>query len=137
LLTAEVHPAPQPNAGKLAITFDQSCEWQINLTDLRAQFAPASPNNFAPKQKSLREGASPQSASDYAIENLININQPFTLRILVKSTDKLGGTLIDAEIASHRTMIAFRPDLQVTALHFRLESLTLKNLQISPCAKKQ
>ncbi len=133
LLTGEIHPT-QPSSGKLAISFQQSCEWQINLADLRAQFAPASPDHFAPQQKSLREGAAPQNAADYAIENLTNVNQPFAFRILVKSTAKLGGSLIDAEIASHRTMLNFRPDLLINSIHLRLESLMLQNLTISALA---
>jgi hypothetical protein len=41
------------------------------------------------------------------------MDQPFTLRILIKRDSQLGGTLIDCEIADQRTMLSFRPDVWV------------------------
>ena len=60
------------------------------------------------------------------------MDQPFTVRVIVKSDDKLGGALIDAEIAGQRTMLTYRADLRVKKLLFRLENAELRNVQIAP-----
>jgi hypothetical protein len=102
------------------------CELQINLDGQRAQFGPAVLGRFAGREKSLREGG---SAS--AIENIPGVDGPFLVRVLVKGDDKLGGSVIDAEIAGQRTLISYRPDLIVKKLAFRTEGTELKNVQIS------
>jgi hypothetical protein len=124
--------------GKIGLSFlpengeQGSCELQLSLDDLRAQFGPCSLNAFAGRQKSLREGTSPAGGGNYAIENLLGVEQPFTVRVIVKSDDKLGGALIDAEIAGQRTMLTYRADLRVKKLHFRLENAELRNVQVAP-----
>jgi hypothetical protein len=52
--------------------------------------------------------------------------------VLVKGCDKLGGSLMDAEIAGQRTMISYRPDLTVQKLVFRTEGVELKDVQLAP-----
>ncbi len=89
-------------------------------------------NSFAGKTKSLREGEGPHHVGNYAIENLIGVDTPFTVRVIVKSDDKIGGSLIDAEIAGQRTMIAYRAGLTVKNMIFRTEGVELKNVQIAP-----
>jgi hypothetical protein len=137
LLTFDVQPAAA-QGGKLGLCFlpdngeQAACELQIRLDDQRAQFSPGSLNGFARGQKSLREGGAPQSAGNYAIEHLIGVDKPFTLRVVVKGDDKLGGSLIDAEIAGQRTLISYRPELSVRKMVFRTEGLELKNLQVAP-----
>lgn len=137
LLEFTVQPAGAKK-GKIGLSFlpengeQCSCELQLRLEDLRAQFGPGSLNGFAGNQKSLREGGNPHSGGNYAIENLIGVDQPFTVRVIVKSDDKLGGALIDAEIAGQRTMLAYRADLLVKKLLFRLENAELRNVQVAP-----
>jgi hypothetical protein len=137
MLVFQVRPAAA-NAGKVAVSFlpesgeQASCELQIRLDDLRAQFAHASLSDFAGSQKSLREGGSPQQVGDYAIENLLGLDGPFTVRVIVNCSDKIGGSLVDAEIAGRRTMISYRPDLAVKKLVFRAERAEIANLQIAP-----
>jgi hypothetical protein len=132
ILEFKVYPA-QAMKGRLAITFlpengeQASCELQIRLEDLRAQFATGSLNGFAEPEKSLREGGGPQS-----IENLIGVGQPFTVRVIVNGSDKFGGSIVDAEIAGQRTMITFRPDLAVRKMLFRVEGIELQEIQIAP-----
>jgi hypothetical protein len=137
LLTFDVqHTASEK--GRLGISFlsdqgeEPSCELQIRLDDKRAQFAPRSLNGFASLQKSLREGGAPESGGNYAIENLIDVARPFSVRIIVKGDDKLGGSLIDTEIAEKRTMISYRADLFVRKLLWRLEGVELTNVQVAP-----
>jgi len=137
LLVFDVQPA-QAKQGKFGISFHPengehpSCELQVQLDKARAQFGPGSLKNFAGPQKSLREGGRLAAVGDYAIENLIGVDQPFTVRVIVKSSNKIGGSLVDAEIAGQRTMISYRPDLAVGKLLLRTEGVELKNVQIAP-----
>lgn len=136
LLTFNVQPA-EAKKGKFGISFlpedgeRAACELQIRLGDMHAQFAPGSLKNFAGNQKSLREGGAPQHAGNYAIENLIGVDQPFTVRVIVKGCEKIGGSLIDAEIAGQRTMISYRGDLTVKKMVFRTEGVELRNVQLA------
>jgi hypothetical protein len=140
MLVFDVEPAEGEN-GKFSISFlpangeQAACELQISIDDRRAQFGPGSLNNFAGIQNSLREGGAPHKAHNFAIENLIDVDKPFKIRVIVKSSDKIGGSLIDAEIAGKRTMISYRPDLAVKKILFRTEGIELKNIQIAPLKK--
>ncbi|MFO1501663.1 MAG: hypothetical protein U1G07_25330 [Verrucomicrobiota bacterium] len=137
MLSFDVRPAT-PSAGKLGILFRpengdaDSCELQIAPGDGRAQFAHGSLDQFARREKSLREGGAPQHAGNYAIEHLLGVGQPFHVRVIVQSTDKLGGSLVDAEIAAQRTMISYRPGLAVNKLLFRTDGVAVQNVQIAP-----
>jgi hypothetical protein len=137
MLVFNVRPAVA-NGGKVAVSFlpeggeQASCELQIRLDDLRAQFGHGSLNNFAGSQKSLRDGGAPQQVGDYAIENLIGLDGPFTARVIVKECDKIGGSLVDAEIAGRRTMLSYRADLAVKKMVFRAEGAEIGNVQIAP-----
>ena len=131
MLVFNVQPA-EVKKGKVGVSFlptsgeQASCELQIRLDDLRAQFGPGSLSHFASDGKSLREGGGP-----HVIENLIGVDRPFIVRVIVKSCDKIGGSLIDAEIAGQRTMISYRPDLTVKKMVFRMEGVELKNVQMA------
>ena len=137
MLDFTVQPA-EAKKGRVGISFlpesgeDLVCELQLDLHGLRAQFAPGTENGFAGSEKSLREGGNPQSARNYAIENLIGVAGPFRVRVIVKGDDKIGGSLVDAEIAGRRTMISYRPDLTVRKLVFRTEGVVLKDVQMLP-----
>lgn len=136
MLTFEVVPS-QSSANRLGIVFQQedgqnACEWQIRPSDRQAQFASASTNGFAPAEKSLRQGGDPSGAFNYAIENLPEQDKPFTVRLIVKGSDKYDGTLIDAEIAGQRTMISYRPNLTVDKMLFNMEGVQLRNVKVAP-----
>lgn len=137
LLSFDVFPTTA-NSGKIGISFlpgegtDKGCEFQLRLDELIAQYGNASFSGFAEPEKSLRQGGQPQGARNYAIEKLMGIDEPFTVRIVVKYTDKLGGVLIDSEIAEKRTMITYRPDLSVKKLMFRTDNVNIKNIAIAP-----
>ncbi|MCE5308895.1 MAG: hypothetical protein LLG20_14750 [Acidobacteriales bacterium] len=137
LLAFHVRPS-EAKKGRFRISFmpgngDQAsgCELQIRLDDQRAQFGSASANDFACDEKSLREGGAPQGARNYAIENLIGVDKPFTVRVIVKGSAKIGGSLVDAEVAGQRTMISYRPELTVKNLVFHTEGVELTNVQIA------
>jgi hypothetical protein len=132
MLVFKVQPA-EAKKGKFAISFlpengeQAACELQIRLDERRAQFGPGSLNHFAGPEKSLRQGG-----GAHAIENLLGVDEPFTVRVIVKGSEKLGGSLIDAEIAGQRTMISYRQDLTVKKMVFRTDCVELKNVQIAP-----
>jgi hypothetical protein len=140
MLTFGVQPA-EAKKGKFGIAFlpekgvSAGCEFQIALDELRAQFAPASIDGFASRYESLREGGAPQQAGNYAIENLIGVGGSFTVRVIVKDDDKIGGSLIDAEVAGQRTLISYRPDLTVKKLCFRVDGVEFSNVQLAPLKK--
>jgi len=137
MLSFDVVPTNIKNS-KLAISFlpdegtDKGCEFQLRLDDLVAQYGNASFSQFADPEKSLREGGQPQGARNYAIEKLVGTDKPFSVRMVVKYTDKLGGVLIDSEIAENRTMITYRPDLLVKKLMFKSDNAGIRNVKIAP-----
>ncbi len=137
MLTFNVQAA-EPKKGKFGVTFlpqqgeRAACELQIRLEDRCAQLGPGSLDYFAGTQKSLREGGAPQQAGNYAIENLIGVDPACTVRVIVKGSDKMGGSLIDAEIAGRRTMISYRPELTVRKIIFRPEGVALQHVRIAP-----
>jgi len=136
MMSFEVYPSVV-SSGTVGISFlpgsgeQDACEFRINLDDLHAQFGPGSLNHLAPKEKSLREGGEPGQVGNYAIENLIGLDQPFTVRLIIKGDQKIGGSLIDAEIAGKRTMITYRPNLNVKKLLFHIDGVGLKNVRIA------
>ncbi len=141
MLTFRVHPAKK--GGRFGIVFlnegdDQNaCEWQIRPDDLLAQFAPGSLTGFAETEKSLRQGGKPQDGRNYAIENLIGVDQPFTVRLIVNGSAKLGGSMVDVEIAGQRTMIAYRPDLFVKKMLFRTDGVEIRDIKVAPLVNKK
>jgi hypothetical protein len=142
LLTFDVQPA-QAGKGTLGISFlpeageQAACELQIRLDDLRAQFGRDLLTGFAGDEKSLRQRGSPHGVGNYAIDNLIGVDKPFAVRVIVKGCDKIGGSLIDAEIAGQRTMISYRADLTVKKMLFRTDGVELKNVQFAPLKKPE
>lgn len=130
---------PRP-AGRLAVAFlpqgggAPPSEFQIDLDRKRAAFAPAAPGGFGAAQKTLREGGAPHQAGDYAVENLRGIGGPFSVRLIVKGDDKIGGSLIDVEIAGCRTMISHRPGLFAGRVAFRTEGVELANIRMADLA---
>lgn len=109
-----------------------ACELLLDLENRRAQFSPGSPDGFGARQRSLREGGAPHEGGDYAVENLIGVDEPFLVRVVVKTNAKLGGSLVDAEVAGVRTMISYRPDLTVGELVFRTAGVELSALRVAP-----
>jgi len=136
LLTFDVVPGTDLS-GKLGALFmgtdgeNHACEVQISPNAKKAQYGKGQTDHFSAEEKSLREGGSPSSAGNYAIENLVHTDRPFSVRIIVKYEDKFGGSQIDTEIAGQRTMIAFRRNLKVEKLLLRSEGTGIKNVKIA------
>ncbi|MGI6574123.1 MAG: hypothetical protein ACOX19_12190 [Fermentimonas sp.] len=135
LLTFDVKPQKM-RGGKFAVSFlpankEDGCEFQIDLSSSCAQYANSTKEKFALKEKSLRQGGAPHSVGNYSIENLIDVNKPFSVRMLIKNTPKLGGSIIDTEVAGKRSLITYRADLDIENLMFKLEDIEITNLQLS------
>lgn len=137
LLTFEVKPSDVAS-GKIGLVlsgsdgYEHACELQISPKKGKAQYGKGNPDKFADVEKTLREGGSPNSARNYAIENLIDTDKPFRVRMIVKYENKYGGSQMDTEIAGQRTMISFRPDLKVEKILFRSEQAGIRNVKIAP-----
>jgi hypothetical protein len=137
ILSFDVYPKKTKSA-KLAVSFlssgkDEyvnSCEFQIKPGQMTAQYSGALRDSFPAPEQSLRQGGEPQRAGNYAVENLTGIDRPFTVRILVKNTPKLGGSILDTEIAGQNTMISYRRDLMVKNILFNLEETDIRNIRI-------
>jgi len=131
LLTFKVQPGTGLK-GKLGVLLlpaegdGRACELQIGVGDRRAQWADGTQERFAAREKSLREGGSAN-----AIENLEGIDRAFTVRVMVKGDEKLGGSLVDAEIAGQRTLISYRADLTVRKIMLRAEGAQVPKVEIA------
>jgi len=90
-----------------------SAALHIDLGARRAYYSTVAADGVAAPPCTLREGGNPAQGGDYAIANLRGVDTPFTVRILLKRDPKLGGTLIDCEIAGQRTMLSMRMGLWV------------------------
>lgn len=138
LLTFDATPISSD--GKMALTLlpsadkgmQDACEWLLDSKANRTQYATAVAGEWANHERSLKEGGAPQQGRNYAIENLMDVNKTFTVRMIVKATDKFEGSLVDTEIAGKRTMISYREKLTVDRLQFRLENMKVANVQITP-----
>ena len=134
MLTFEVHPEKDSKLGVVFLPENgekDACELQISPAGRLAQYGKGTLNGFAEKEKSLREGGAPHGARNYAIENLINTDKPFTVRMIINSKDKFGGSVIDSEIAGSKTMITFRPGLVTRKILFNTENTEVRNVKIS------
>lgn len=135
LISFDVYPSKK-TTGKLGINFlpatgeENGCQFQIHGGNQTAQFSNTGTAQFAAPESSLRQEGSPHQVGNYAIEQLTGINKPYSVRLLVKTNAKLGGSIIDAEIAGQRTMISYRQDLVVENLQFQVLDTEIRNLRL-------
>lgn len=139
LLTFDVTPlAP---GGKVVVNLlpsvdkgmQDACEWRLDGAEKRAQYAFVGDRPV--RERSLREGGAPQQGRNYAIENLIDTDKTFTVRMVVKTSDKFDGCVVDTEIAGKRTMVSYREKLMVERLQFQMENMEVKNVRLFPLAE--
>ena len=138
LLTFDVTPIT--SGGKLSVCLlpsidkgmQDACEWKLDGAEMRAQYSFA--GDWTTRERSLREGGAPQQGRNYAIENLIDTDQPFRVRMVVKASDKFDGSLVDTEIAGKSPMVSYREKLTPERLQFRTENMNLTNIRITPLA---
>lgn len=110
-----------------------ACEWKLDNREKRAQYALV--GDWSTRERTLREGGAPQQGRNYAIENLIDTDKTFTVRMVVKASDKFDGSMVDTEIAGRCTMVSYREKLNVERLQFRMENMEIDNVRLSPLAE--
>ena len=126
-----------PDQGRVGVVFssadsyENACEWQLQLDRKRAQFADGVAGGFAKDERTLREGGDVSGVRNYAISDPCLAKKTVSVRMAVDGNDKLCGTLLDVEINGERTMISYRPNLQVEKLSFNCEKATVKNLRVA------
>ncbi|MFT3703124.1 MAG: hypothetical protein QM802_12175 [Agriterribacter sp.] len=134
LLSFDVYPAKKKN-GQLSVGFlaagDKSAAMQLDLGANTAQYNDASKEGFAAAEHSLRQGAAPHHVGNYAVENLSGTDKPFSVRIVVKNNPKLGGSVIDTEIAGQNALISYRSGLTVENISFNVKETIIKNIKVS------
>jgi hypothetical protein len=136
IITFDVIPSKKKK-GKLAVSFlpeansnQKGCELQINTSALTAHYADAVTSGFSEAQKSIRNGGNPSVVHNYAIENIMGVDKPFKVRMLVKANAKLGGTIIDTEIAGQNTLVSYRNQLDLRNIAFNSEDIEIKNIKL-------
>lgn len=126
-----------PDQGRVGVVFhpeegfENACEWQLQLDRKRAQFANGVAEGFAKDERTLREGGDVSGVRNYAISDPWLTKKTISVRMVVDGSDKFCGTLLDVEINGERTMISYRPNLQVGKLSFNCEKATVKNLRVA------
>lgn len=134
LLSFTVDPKTA-NQGQLSVDLigdTQKCRFEIDLETGRAQFALVKADGTVDRQKSLREGCRIDRTNQFAIENLIGTDKPFSVKLIVNFDPKAGGSLIDAEIAGSRTMISFWRKLSVAQVSFKTKDVKLTSVILAP-----
>lgn len=156
LLSLTVHPG-QPGevfAVKLSgANGQEGCELQVDTERGRAQWNAAVENGFAsvlPSGREIMEAkqAGEQWAADgrsnqnfhsngrnFCIETVGGMNTPFILRVMVFHDPKMGGSIVDAEIAGQRTLVSCRPGLwvkRVSILAVQGSAICAKDVKWAP-----
>ena len=131
LLTFDFVPSAD---GKIDLTFlnassqENAFTWTLDLSEQRAQFSPEASR----RQKTLREGGSPQDAIDYAIDHLeLPKDKTIPVRIILRSDQKFTGTVADVEIARKRTMITYRHQLQPKVMNIKTDRTQVMNVSFA------
>lgn len=106
------------------------CEWYLDCRDMRAQYSGI--NTHRAVEKSLREGGEPHRGRNYAIENISGTDKPFTVRMIVKYSYKLDGSIVDTEIGGKRTMLSYRGKLKAERIRIKANGITIKDIRLVP-----
>ena len=128
VLSFDVEPAEDGSLSLQLGSGERPCRWDLDAAAGRAQFS-----YDGSRSKSIREGGAPHETGNFAIENIRGLDEPFSVRIVVKGEPKWGGSLVDVEIAGQRTMISHRPGLAADSLTLNADGLKVKNVRLQPC----
>ena len=90
------------------------------------------PYRLTKANKRPLQGGKPQQGRNYAIENTVGSNKPFTVRMIVKYSPKLDGSIVDTEIAGSRTMLSYREKLKPARLRIDAAGLTVSDIRLVP-----
>lgn len=143
---------PTTTSGRLALRLlgddGRLCELQLDFARGRAQWHDHCPNgHFAPALPSARELCrqhpevtafsqlpnTPMHGQNFCREHMLAGAIPHELRVMVYADPKLGGVILDAEIAGQQTMITSRPGLWPRALELQAETaMRVSKLSVAP-----
>lgn len=107
---------------------DETCHWDLDLAKKCAQYGKPDKDGKVPASKTLREGGQPQRGVDYAVDHLSGLDDTFPVRMMIYQSDKLGGCIIDTEIAGKRTMLSCRLDLRPTQVAVTSQAAKVSNV---------
>lgn len=132
----EVDIDPGDSTGRAALRFSSEssgCELQLDFAAERAQFSDLESGFSAPimpAHETIPHGDrtnTHNSSRNFSIAHVDIMKDPFTLRVLLRPSRKMGTMIIDAEIAKQRTLICNRSGLKVN----RIETVAEGGIQIT------
>lgn len=123
ILEMTIHPHNSKKIGLLFSEDKTACILQLDSEKCRAQFSDTTLGKFADEIPTAYEQMimykdpekvidTPKNCRNYSIPDITGIKTTFTIRMLIRYSNRLKATVIDAEIAGERTMISVRADFK-------------------------
>lgn len=118
-LETEIDPKSSNRFGISLSGENGACTFELDFKNNRVQINDAKADYFGERLPTMLElmknGAEdisniPRKAKNYALPDILGINEPFTLKMILRYSKRLKSTVIDAEIAGRRTFISVRSD---------------------------
>lgn len=144
------------NASKMALNLsdgEQACVIQFDFAAKRVTVNDAPIDGFGEAIPSVREKVlnpepprktywdipdTPQRACNYTLTDIQGIDRPFTFKLMIRRSSRIISTVLDAEIAGHRTLISMRPEFFPTRASLLSDgNLTAGNVSLRqiPCTE--
>lgn len=111
----------QAGKGTATVDFGDGTVWTLDLNGDRAWFASSADET----PRTLGEGGDVAGARDYAITARVADKKKIPVRLIVYSRPKFGGSIIDIEIDGRRTMLSYRPGLEVSEIAFHGDGVSI------------
>jgi hypothetical protein len=129
------------SAEKVGISLDNgknACVLTLDIKNQRMQVSDGEKGAFAPELPTMLEQMQkvdasitnykesgcndiPQFAKNYALEDIPGMEQPFSLKMMLRYSKRLRATVLDIEVAERRTMISVRDGFFPTGAQFLVE----------------
>ena len=129
------------SAEKVGISLDNgknACVLTLDIKNQRMQVSDGEQGAFAPELPTMLEQMQkvdasianykesgcndiPQFAKNYALEDIPGMEQPFSLKMMLRYSKRLRATVLDMEVAKRRTMISVRDGFFPTGAQFLVE----------------
>lgn len=108
---------------------NDACTFRLNLNQKRASYTGWGKD--AHEEKTIREGGTPSSATNYAVEGGFTTDKTITVRMIVWGDEKLGGSLLDTEINEERSILSYRKGLKVGRISVHSNTSAISNIRVS------
>ena len=112
----------EPGKGKATVDFGNGNLWTLSLDNDQAWFASSADET----PRTLAEGGDVSTARNYAIPARVACKDKIPVRLIVYNRPKFNGSVIDVEIDGRRTMLSYRPELNVTEVTFKGDNISLE-----------